>query len=86
MCELIADQGLPEVKDEFERDCVNIFPDIATLIFVFAKSRIGISAYARVWLTTKSIRDWNILKCRLVSRTQRQYADNLQKALDAVLV
>lgn len=86
MCELIAAQCLPEVKDEFERDCVNIFPDIATLIFVFAKSRIGISAYARVWLTTKSIRDWNILKCRLVSRTQRQYADNLQKALDAVLV
>lgn len=86
LCELIADQRLPEVKKEFEHNCIHIFPDIATLIYVFLKSQSKISDEAKDWLMTKGRHDWEILKNRLLSRKQHQYADNLENALRQILI
>lgn len=84
LCELIADQCLPVVKERYESNCISIFPDIATLISIFVKSKSAISDEAKEWLRNEGQHDWKILKNRLNSRHQTQYGSNLEMALQNI--
>lgn len=85
LCELIADQCLPEKKVDFENSCIRAFPDVALLIMVFANSRTPISGNARQWLENNGKQDWAVLYSRLQSRSQKQYAKSLDESLKRLL-
>lgn len=65
--ELIADQRLAEIKDEFEEDCIKFFPDFLSLVTAFAQTKKGVSATAGEWIKFKTEGDWPVIRERLKS-------------------
>lgn len=85
LAELVADQCLPEAKEKFESDFVDILYDPISGINTFAKSQTRICGKAYNWIEHIQDKEWPIIKKRLESKMMHRYASDLEKLLHYIL-
>ncbi len=82
--ELIADQRLPEIKDEYEENCIKFFPDFLSLVPVFANTKQGVSVAAGKWIKFKAEGDWPVIRERLKSCHGTNHVKSIESYLKRI--
>lgn len=72
LSELIVSQVLPELKEEFESECIRLCPNFSLLLKVFNCSKGAVSSHACRWLQCQYESEWPIIKNRMVCRNQHK--------------
>lgn len=77
LAELIADQYLPQIKEEYESKCIDLLPDLEIIVRIFSQSKHKINDRLLDWLREKRDNEWNILKNKYQSRLQQEYVKQI---------
>lgn len=70
--ELIVSQALPDLKEDFESECINVYPNFRSLLQVFNCSKGPVSPCAHHWLQSQHTNEWPVIKHRMESRQQKE--------------